>query len=212
MQAIRPYGGDIGWEDYASRMVGITDSSAARILLSEAGVSPTSEIIEQACKVKKSAYVARVVAEVGIDKDTISWITSRPEDLYLGVVSSSHGFEVVPVLSKANVLDTLDLLICAEHVQRRKPDPEPYLLAVERVNQNLRQAAAARQVSAAGHALLAGQAPLGEQTPIDPSECLVVEDSDAGVAAATAAGMRVERVAGPSELLGVLERTRQESG
>lgn len=205
MQAIRPYGGDIGWEDYASRMVGITDSSAARILLSEAGVSPTSELIEQACQVKKGAYIARVVAEVGIDKDTISWITSRPEDLYLGVVSSSHGFEVVPVLSKANVLDTLDLLICAEHVQRRKPDPEPYLLAVERVNQNLRQAAA-RQVSAAGHAPAVGQA------RIDPSECLVVEDSDSGVAAALAAGLRVERVAGPSEVLGVLERTRQESG
>lgn len=212
MQAIRPYGGDIGWEDYLSRMVGITDSSAARILLSEAGVSPTREIIEQACQVKKSAYVARVVSEVGIDKDTTSWITSRPEDLYLGVVSSSHEFEVIPVLSKANILYTLDLLICAEHVQRRKPDAEPYLLAVERLNQNLRQAVSARQVSTAGHAPAAGQAPLGGQTPIDPSECLVVEDSDAGVAAAVAAGLRVERVAGPSELLGVLERTRRESG
>lgn len=212
MQAIRPYGGDISWEDYARRMVGITDSSAARILLSEAGVSPTDEMIEQACRVKKSAYVARVVCEVGIDKDIVSWIANRPEEIYLGVVSSSHGFEVVPVLSKAKILDILDLLICAEDVQRRKPDPEPYLLAVERLNQNLRQAASARQVSAAGHGVLAGQAPLDGQTQIDPSECLVVEDSDAGVAAALAAGLRVERVAGPAELLGVLERTRQESG
>lgn len=64
------------------------------------------------------------------------------------------------------VLDALDIggyfksVIACDHYGKGKPDPEPFLLAAERLG-------------------------------VDPSSCLVLEDSPSGVTAARAAGMKV---------------------
>ena len=56
------------------------------------------------------------------------------------------------------------MIITAEDVKKGKPDPQGYVLALEKLNQD-------------------------EKTPIKPAECVVIEDSHWGLAAAAAAGM-----------------------
>ena len=56
--------------------------------------------------------------------------------------------------------DPFDLTICGDEVPARKPDPAPYLQAMERLG-------------------------------VDPAECVVIEDSAAGIASGLAAGVAV---------------------
>jgi len=50
----------------------------------------------------------------------------------VGVVTSSGEHEVAPILVKEDVRESLSLLVCGDQVQNLKPNPEPYLLALER--------------------------------------------------------------------------------
>ena len=82
------------------------------------------------------------------------------------VVSGSTRDSVTASLEALKILDRFDTLVCAGDYARSKPDPEPFLIAAERL----------------------GKA---------PADCLVFEDTDMGIQAATAAGMASVKVPQP---------------
>lgn len=84
----------------------------------------------------------------------------RSQGLRTGVVSSTRSQLILTALNRLNLVSQFDVVVCGDMVARRKPDPQPYLLALQH---------------------------LGAQ----PSECLVVEDSPAGILAGKAAGCTV---------------------
>jgi beta-phosphoglucomutase family hydrolase len=84
------------------------------------------------------------------------------------VVSGSTRESVEKSLSALGILGLFDTLVCAGDYTRGKPDPEPFLLAAERLR-------------------------------VDPKDCLVFEDAEVGIRAATAAGMASVRIAQPWE-------------
>ena len=84
----------------------------------------------------------------------------------LAICSGALRDEIV-LASRAVGIDGLfETVVAAEDVDRGKPDPQGYRLAVEALSQRL-----------------------GRR--VDPARCVVVEDSPAGIAAAKAAGMAV---------------------
>ena len=178
MQAVRPFGGGMDWARYTQQLTGRTDLEAGRILLSEAGHEPTEELIREVLQVKRAAFHDRFCDELSIHSGIKEWIDQSSAHLSLAVVSSSLRSEVEPLLAQAGVLSSLDTVVCGDDVHRHKPDPEPYLLAIERLS--------------------------GDGKAIHPQNCLVFEDSAAGVAAAQAAGMSVFQVSATDELLPVL--------
>jgi beta-phosphoglucomutase len=97
----------------------------------------------------------------------------------VAIASGAAGSEIAAVLRKTELDDLFDIVVSAESVQRGKPDPEGYLLALERLNATLPK-------------------------PVAAADALVFEDSTMGLAAAKAAGMRCVVVEGttPLELLG----------
>ena len=86
----------------------------------------------------------------------------------LAVVSGSTRESVTASLKTLKILDLFETLVCAGDYQKNKPDPEPFLMAAQRLG-------------------------------VAPKDCLVFEDSDMGIQAATAAGMASVKVpqAGP---------------
>lgn len=82
------------------------------------------------------------------------------------VVSGSTRDSVTASLDFLNLLDRFDAFVCAGDYQKSKPDPEPFLLAAEKLG-------------------------------IAPDACLVFEDSDMGIQAATAAGMASVKILQP---------------
>ena len=79
----------------------------------------------------------------------------------VAVVSGAARADIDLVLGASGLAGEVTAIVSAEDVRAGKPDPEGYLLALERLGGGL-----------------------------DPADALVLEDSEAGVLAAKAAGMR----------------------
>lgn len=79
------------------------------------------------------------------------------------IVSGSTRESVEASLSTIGILEKFDTLVCAGDYDKGKPDPEPFLIAAERLG-------------------------------VQPESCLVFEDTQMGIDAASAAGMSWIRV------------------
>jgi len=95
----------------------------------------------------------------------------RSLGLKMAVVSGALRSEVEFVLNRAGLAENFELIVAGDDLTATKPEPDSYLLAVERLNQRY-----------PGWNLL-------------PAECLAVEDTLAGIAAAKKAGIQVAGVA-----------------
>ncbi len=84
------------------------------------------------------------------------------------VVSGSTRESVTKSLTILGILDKFDTLVCAGDYTKAKPDPEPFLIAAERLG-------------------------------VAPGDCLVFEDTDMGIQAATSAGMASVKILQPWE-------------
>jgi beta-phosphoglucomutase-like phosphatase (HAD superfamily) len=91
----------------------------------------------------------------------------------VAIASGAARLEIETVLEASGLRDVFGVLVCLEDVVHGKPDPEGYLVALELLNQ-------------------------GRAAPIEAADVLVFEDSEQGLKAATAAGMRCVMVAGPT--------------
>ncbi|MFL6040971.1 MAG: HAD family hydrolase [Gaiellales bacterium] len=100
----------------------------------------------------------------------------------VAIASGAARREIDAVLRASGLDGVFDVVVSAEDVSRGKPDPEGYLVALERLNETL-------------------------AAPLAPADVLVFEDSDHGLAAAVAAGMRCIVIEGttPAERLGAAE-------
>ncbi len=174
LEAVAPWGVTLSWEDYESQLVGISDRRACEFFLQLAGMDLTPDRIAKACSRKHLVYRRRSIDELSIHPDVADWIRDRHQRVPMAVVSSSAIPDVVPILRQQGVEDCMQFVIGGDHVERLKPDPEPYSLALD----NLRSR-------------------LGE---LDSLHCLVFEDSSAGIQSAAAAGMTVHALESPNEL------------
>jgi HAD superfamily hydrolase (TIGR01549 family) len=83
----------------------------------------------------------------------------------LAIASGALRSEIEFVLERGAIRDCFQVIVAAEDVSECKPDPEGYLKALAQLNAAL-------------------------NAEIQAHECLVIEDSLAGIEAAKAAGMR----------------------
>lgn len=88
----------------------------------------------------------------------------------VAIVSGAARAEIAPVVAAAGLAAVFAEVVCSEDVHRGKPDPEGYLVALARLRRTVPDLAAA--------------------------EVTVLEDTEAGVSSATAAGMRCIGVLG----------------
>ena len=177
MHAVREYGAATEWPDYIARFVGQTDRWAGRTLLASVGHPADEAAIDLVCQAKHAYFRAKTPERLVIAEAACTLI-GELEHLPLGIVSTSPTVDVEPTVVRAGLRQRFEVLVCGEHVRKHKPDPEPYLLALERLN-------------AIGRGLTA-------------AEVLVMEDSKSGIAAARAAGMRVRPVDDPANLVALV--------
>lgn len=95
----------------------------------------------------------------------------RATQLKMAVVSGALRTEIEPVLTRLQLLDSFSLIVAGDDVSTSKPEPDGYLLAIERLNQQFPDLA------------------------LQPADCLAIEDTFAGIAAAKRAGVPVVGVA-----------------
>jgi beta-phosphoglucomutase len=129
-------------------------------------------------------YRAAVADGSTVADEVRSAVRYAAERVPVAVVSGAARSEIEPVLAAAGLADAVTAVVAAEDVAAGKPDPEGYLKALA--------ALGARQAD----------------------EVLVFEDTEAGVAAAKAAGMRCIAIEGtlPRERLAAADDRRRPRG
>ncbi len=154
--------------------LGISSRAYLQNLLQNRGRVVTEAYMTQLLTRKAQAYVLelekleKLPLYSGIE-DVIFQIRSR--HLKLGLVSDALSPEIEMVLTSAKLAEYFSVIVSGDDISSNKPNPEGYLLAVERLNQTY------------------------PELNLEPHECLVIEDTPAGIQAAKRAQMQVVGVA-----------------
>lgn len=131
-EILAPFGIDLKWSTFAEHCIGITDRKLLEFLASRADPPLDVEKLMLEYPRKKELFRSRMGA-VGVATDIHELVTELRPDYKLAVVTSSHLREVSPVLELSGLLPLLDTIVHGGEVKHHKPDPEPYLLALERL-------------------------------------------------------------------------------
>ena len=120
-------------EVYYERLAGLSDPEIVRLWLGEDHPAVDAVLAER---------IARYRAQVA-DGSTISPAAREAVHHAAGlvpiaVVSGAHRAEVVPALEAAGLADAFAVVVTIEDVERGKPDPAGYLLALELLGGGLR--------------------------------------------------------------------------
>ncbi|MFQ5802217.1 MAG: HAD family hydrolase [Candidatus Methylomirabilales bacterium] len=167
------------WEEYTQSYLAMDDKNCFRTILSRHEREATPQIIKELTERKATFFFSAAADSVALFPGVEGFIRQVVQKNPLAIASGALREEIEFILAKVGLRECFPVVVAAEDVVRGKPDPEAYVTALARLNR------------------------LGSGKPVKPSECLVIEDSRHGVAAATAAGMRCLAVANsypPEEL------------
>lgn len=161
-------------EEFREVCLGRSDRACLTELLARRGRVVTDEYLAGMIARKSRAYqlqletIEKLPIYPGLS-DLIFQI--RSVQLPMAVVTGAVRSEVELVLQRINLSDQFSVIVSGDEIQSSKPDPEGYLLAVERLRQQ--------------HPNL----------DLKPQDCLAIEDTFSGITAAKNAGMQVVGVA-----------------
>ena len=117
---------------------------------------------------RKEAMYYEILPQLKAVPEVLEHIQMSHGKIPFAVVSGSTRDSVTRSLKTLGILDRFDTLVCAGDYTKSKPNPEPFLIAAERLG-------------------------------VKPEDCLVFEDTEMGIQAATAAGMASVKVLQPWE-------------
>lgn len=155
-------------EEYHEKYLGFDDRGCFTAVLCDNARTPDAaddafiyELIERKAEYYRQAIQERMLLFPGV----VDLVRRSAAQYPLAIASGALRGEIEFVLERSEIRDCFSVIVTAEDVSECKPDPEGYLKALELLNaQNNEQ--------------------------VQAHECLVIEDSLAGIEAAKAAGMR----------------------
>ena len=156
------HGRPLSEEVYFDRLAGLSDPEIVRTWL-----GPDHPAVDAVLAERVARYRAEVSDGSTISPEAREAVVHAAERVPVAVVSGAHRDEIVPALEAAELARAVTVVVTVEDVQRGKPDPAGYRLALELLNAGVRA-----------------------------EDVTVFEDTEAGVAAAKAAGMRCVAIPG----------------
>ncbi|WP_066380305.1 MULTISPECIES: HAD family phosphatase [unclassified Anabaena] len=154
--------------------LGRSDRACFQELLTSRGRVVTEEYLTQLLHRKAKAYVLELdkLEQLPIYPGVEDLIyQARSQHLKLAIVSGALHKEIELVLERAKLTEHFPIIVAGDDITTSKPQPDGYLLAVARLNQEY------------------------PDLNLQPQECLAIEDTPAGIQAAKHAQMQVLGVA-----------------
>jgi beta-phosphoglucomutase len=166
--ALVPEGFTITTEEYEGQYLAYDDREAMRVALEIHGRPSRPADIDRTAHRKGQIFEA-MLHEVPFFEGARELIAELSRSVPLAIASGALSDEIETILRAGGVRESFVTIVGADHTRQGKPHPEPYLMAMERLRSRV--------------------------PDLRPGECLVIEDSMAGIASGLAAGMRVVGVA-----------------
>lgn len=179
LQAARPLGIDFTYDTYLQEYVGFDDRDAFAHMLRSFGKPVDAQTVAALIDAKADAFVQIVNAGIDTIPGVLDLIAQlKAEGFPFAIASGATSRDIQTVLAGLK-LDGFDPIVTADLVARSKPDPTSYTLAVQG---------------------LAARLPALD---LQPGQCLSIEDTAAGIASATGAGLMTLGLTttGPAEAL-----------
>jgi len=160
--------------EYQQLCLGKSDRACLKALLESRGRVVNDRYLQQLIDRKSIAYQRQLQTQEKLPiypgvEDLIYKL--RLARLKMGVVSGALRGEIKLVLSRTELLPHFAVIVAGDDITLSKPEPDGYLLAVERLKQ------------------------LHPELGLEVKDCLAIEDTPAGIEAAQRAGMQVVGVA-----------------
>ena len=160
-------------EEYYADYLGYDDKGCFRAFLQAHGQSPSDKTIDELVAGKARAYFEHIKQHLIIFPGVRELVREAAARHRLAIASGALRNEIEYVLECAGIRKEFEHITSAEDVRHGKPDPEPFVHALDALNRAARPG----------------------QDRLAPDDCLVIEDSIPGIRAAQAAGMKVLAVA-----------------
>ncbi|MEB3280130.1 MAG: HAD family phosphatase [Lyngbya sp.] len=161
-------------EEFREFCLGRSDRVCLRDLLTHRGRMVTDEYLERLIARKTQAYCQQMNAleELPVYPGVQEFVSKiHTAEFKIALVSGALRSEIELILNRINIAEYFSVIVAGDDITTSKPDPEGYLLAVERLNQQY------------------------PQLNLHPCECLAIEDTYPGIQAAQNAKIPVVGVA-----------------
>ncbi|MEM6553278.1 MAG: HAD family phosphatase [Planctomycetota bacterium] len=151
------------YERYLDEYIGFDDRDAFRHMLTQANQPIDDDRIAELCAKKQTAFDAVIASgQAAAIPGAVELVREcLVAELPIAIASGATRKDIDQLLASPalELTDAFPIIVTTDDVQRSKPNPETYRLAVERLN-------------------------------LDPADCLAIEDTAAGLASASAAGLQ----------------------
>ncbi len=184
-KVLAQFGFEIEKNDYYKNYLGLSDFELFSLLIEKGKIKPADKTIENLISEKNQIYEEIAVAEGHTIEGVHGFIELlAANDIPMAIYSGSLLSEIMLILEHANLHTFFKIVVSAEDVKKGKPDPEGFIIALQRLN---------KEVSPA----------------ISADQCIVIEDSHWGLESAVAAGMHTVAVTNSygAEQLNLAEKT-----
>lgn len=162
-------GVDVTDEMYYARL-GMDDKTFVASILEEAGKPADAGRVLELTTAKTQKWRDTVASEMPLFPGIENFVRKMSREFAVGLVSMSKREEIDFVLERADLASCFSVIVSAEEVSNCKPDPECYRKGFEQID--------LVRISQ-GH------------LPMTHAECVVIEDSPAGVASGKRADLSV---------------------
>jgi len=164
-QMLAQYGIEITIKDYYKTYLGFNDVDCYKLLIHQGLLKIDEQQIGNLVNQKKKIFEQLAKTEGRMIEGVRDFLTMLEDnDISMAICSGSLLTEVEMVLKEARLRHLFEVIVSAEHVKKGKPDPEGFLLSLQRLNES-------------------------RENPITAKQCIAIEDSHWGLEAAKAAGM-----------------------
>lgn len=169
-QVLRQFGVEIKKDDYFKNYLGLTDVDLFGDLIDSGKLKVDADKIEDLFKQKTEIFQKLAESDCQI-MDGVPELLSILKDanIPMAICSGAILSDIELILEGAGLRSFFDVIVSAEQVEKGKPAPDGFLLALEKLNES-------------------------NQNPVSPGDCIVIEDSHWGLVAAKAAGMHTVAV------------------
>jgi len=170
LRVAKPLGLAFSYDEYLARYIGYDDRDAFRVMLGlQAGVPGSPQQQEQIAQlIEEKANAFEAVVDEGIDTipGMVDLVEEAAASMPIAIASGATRRDITLILDKLGLTDRFLTIVSADVVDRSKPDPASYSLAIRRLHE------------------------LNPLAELKPRDCLSIEDTAAGIESARGAGLK----------------------